>query len=295
MHGGRYVRCLTLGLLQSLISSSAVFPYWIQDEGCRPLQPGDSRSTSVAIDSLEFAEDAALTPEMRTRLVDEIKHRHFHASSSADADWQRELEQEIRTPFQEQGYFRVLVDLTSGLIRAELHRLHYWVAVHIESGPQYRLGEVRFENALGFTNQVLRPEIPLQERDLFNVSSVRQGLRRITSMYGRYGYVDATIEPRFDIDDESHRIDMTLKVDVGAQYTVGTLTIHGLDAPSEKLLRSKLEVGGVFDGTAVNEFFETNRASLPSGITAENGVTIGRDSANHTVNIVFEHRVCATP
>jgi len=247
------------------------------------------------IDSLEFQEDAGLTPEMRGRLVDELTHRGFHASSAEDTDWQNELRDEIRTPLQEQGYFKASVDFTSGLIRAEPHRLHYWVSVRTKSGPQYLLGEVRFENVAGFAENVLRPTLPMLQGKLFSAPKVREGLDTLRRLCGRLGYFDFTAEPVTSIDENARRIDLILKLEVGAQYRVGAFAIHGFDSEAEKFLKSKFEVGQVFDATAVHEFFRANRAPWLSGIHAENGLTVARDASSGTVGLVFEHRLCVWP
>jgi outer membrane translocation and assembly module TamA len=295
MRGRAYVRCLALGLLQILIGSPYVCVRAAQIERCPAGASGNSQNIAVVIDSIELQEDAALTPEIRARLLDELKGKSFHASSAADTDWQGKVAQEIRTPLQDQGYFTVFVDVASGLIRALPGRLHYWITVQVESGLQCRLGEVRFENALGLTDRVLRPEIPLRKGEVFNVSSIREGLMRITRLYSRRGYVDATIEPQFAIDSDSHQIDIAFEVDPGIQYRIGAMQIRGWSAEAEEVLRSKFESGQVFDGTALNEFFVENKSVLPSGVTAENSVAIERVAHNGTVGIVFEHRACKMP
>jgi len=275
------------------VCCSSAFPESSQDEGRPVVQAQGSTGIAIAIDSLEFEENAALTPEVRARLVNEVKNKHFQASSAADTDWQGELREEIRAPFEEQGYFKIVVDFTSGLIRAEPHRLHYWVAVHMQTGPQYHLGEVRFENASGFTDKVLRAQVPLQQGDLFSVPKVREGLDNLRRLYVKLGYIDFTTEAQTDIDDNAHRIDLTLRLNPGAQYRIGALTVRGFDPATEKILRSKLEIGQVFDAAAVHEFFKANSTSLPSSTTEENGVTIARDAQRGTVGVVFEQRVCA--
>lgn len=290
-----HVCCLALGLIPTLVLSSRVRAQSGQYEDCVAHAPADSQSAAIVIDSLEFQEDVGLTPEMRARLVDELRHRSLHASSALDTDWENELRDEIRTPLQEQGYFKAVVDFTSGLIRAEAHRLHYWVSVRTESGPQYVLGEVRFENVAGFTEKVLRATLPMLQGDLFSAPKVREGLDNLRQVYGRLGYFDFTANPVTSIDEDAHRIDLALRLETGVQYRVGALAIHGFDTEAEKFLKSKFEIGQVFDLPAVNDFFATTRATLPNGAHAENGVTIGRDASIGTVGLVFEHRVCAWP
>jgi hypothetical protein len=295
MRHGKYVRCLALGLLQTLVWSSFVCAQSNQDDGCPAHSLVDPQSAVIVIDSIEFQEGTGLTPDIRTRLVDELKHRSFHASSPADTDWQSELRDEIRVPLEEQGYFKIVVDVTSGLVRAEPHRLHYWVSVRTESGPQFHLGEVRFENATEFSENVLIAQLPMQRGDLFSAPKVREALDNIRRLYLKRGYIAFTSELITDIDSNAHRIDLTVKVDPSVQYRVGAVEIRGLNAPAEKLLRSKLETGQGFDGTVLNEFFTANGALLPSGMSLQNGVTIARDVQGRMVNVVFEHRVCPTP
>jgi hypothetical protein len=295
MRGGTYIYCVPLVLLQALTWSSSACAQFIRDKGCPADPQVNSQRAAIVIESLEFDEEVSPAPEIRARLVEEFKQRGFHANSAADRDWEGELGEEIRTAFQDQGYFRVIVDPTFGLIRAEASRLHYWVSVQVESGPQYRLGEVRFENTAGFTEKVLRPQLPLQQGDLFSASQVRKGLENLTRLYSKVGYIDFTMEAQFDIRDETLRIDLTLRLDAGPKYNVGSLGIYGFDGGTERLLRTTFEVGQVLDGTAVHEFFKANSASLLSGTSEVNGVTIERNTQDATVDIVFTNRLCGTP
>jgi outer membrane translocation and assembly module TamA len=292
---GTYARCVAFGLIQILLSFSGVSVHAAQVEGCRAAAPIDSQDVVIVIDSVELQDEPALTPEIRARLLKDLKQGDLHASSAADLDWRNELGEKARLALQDQGYFTVSVDINSGLISAEGQRLHYWIALQITSGPQYRLGEVRFENASIFPDRLLKPEISLREGEVFNASAIREGLTKITRLYGNRGYIDATIEPRFSLDDEARRIDIIFRLEPGAQYRIGAVQVRGWSSAAEKLLRSKFEFGQVFDLTALNEFLAENKTLLPSGATEENSVTIQRDPHGGTIDIVFEYRSCQTP
>src|ERR1700730_1052712 len=291
MRCGRCIRCVVLGLLQALSWSFSLGAKSSQDKGC-PFRPTEDSHPTVVIDSIEFQEGPGLAPELLERLGDQLKGRSFSVSSVVDDDWQGELGDEIRTAVQEQGFFKVLVDVSGSLIRADANRLHYWVSVGTESGSQYRLGAVRFENAPEFSATELRAQVPVQPGDLFNASKIREGLDHIRRLYVQRGYIDLTIEAETDIDENDHRIDLTLKVDPGVQYRVGHVEIRDFSKAAEKLLRSKLETGVVFDGTALNEIFVANKGLLPVGATVENTVSVARDAHSHTVSIVLEPHVC---
>jgi outer membrane protein insertion porin family len=284
-----------LALVSALIGLPSVCAQSNEYEGCKLSSTDNPQSLVIVIDSVEFQDDVGLTPEIRGRLLDDFKRENLHASTAADMDWRDGLAEKVRLALQEQGYFKVLVDVTSGLIRAEAQRLHYWVSVQAETGPQFRLREVKFENTAEFSLSKLRAQVPLKEGDLFSVPKVREALDNLRRLYGTLGYVDFTAEPQTDIDDDVHRIDLTLKLDVGRQYRVRSVTIHGFDATVDKRLRSKFEAGQVFDSTAVNHFFESNSAVLPNGASAESSVSIVRDVQNGLVDLVFEPHRCSAP
>lgn len=283
-----------LGLVSALIWPPSVCAQSNWDDGCALSSTDNPQSVTVVIDSVEFHNDVALTPEIRARLLDDFKHGNLRTSSAADMDWRDELGEKVRLALQDQGYFKALVDVTSGLIKAEAQRLHYWVSVQAETGPQYRLREVKFENTAEFSLSQLRAQIPLKEGDLFSVPKVREALDNLRRLYGTLGYIDFTAEPQTDIDDDVYRIDLTLKLDVARQYRVKSVTIHGFDAELEKRMKSMFEAGQIFDGTAVDGCFEANRAALPRGASAENSVAIVRDVQNGAVDLLFQPRMCDT-
>jgi len=284
---------MMLGLIFPLPWSHSVRAQSNREE-CPAFSIANPQSVSVVIDSVEFQPEPGLTPEMRALLVDDFRHGNFVANSAADMDWREGLAEKVRFALQEQGYFKALVDITSGLIRAEAKDLHYWVSVQAESGPQYRLRKVKFANATEFSESKLRTQLQLEEGDLFSVPKVREALGNLGRLYGRLGYIDFTTEVQTDIDEEVHSIDLTLKLDVAKQYRVRSVTIHGFDTAVEKRLRSKFVAGQIFDSTAVNDFFKTNSAALPKDTSAENGLAIVRDLKNGAVDLVFEPRKCGT-
>lgn len=288
---GIYTRFVTSGFVSALICSFSVCAQ-AKDDGCPAASPANPQSVEIVIDSLEFQEDAGLTPDARARLIDELRQKNFHGTSGADTDWQSELRNEIRAPLAEQDYSRAVVDFTSGLIRAEARRLHYWVSVRIESGQQYRLGEVRFENAAGFTDKVLRSALSMQEGDLFSTPKVFEGLDNLQRLFGRLGYIDFTSQLVTSFDEKAHRIDLTMKLYPGEKYRVRSAAIHGLDHATEEVLRWKLEAGQVFDATTLNQFLKDSSRTSQTGAPSYNDVSIVRDAGSHAVDVIVERRVC---
>ncbi len=64
---------------------------------------------------------------------------------SLDSPWLDEfLETSIRSAWQDRGYFKVLVSGRSEPQGSDAAHQHFSVILHVDEGPQYRLGSIRF-------------------------------------------------------------------------------------------------------------------------------------------------------
>jgi outer membrane protein assembly factor BamA len=263
-------------------------------------QPGCSASTTpnnlesqiqIVFDSVEFSAQSDVPREIQKQLVDAVDqlHEFVNSDSSPDVPWLDDVKESVRLASQNLGYFRVLVDATAGLVRAEPHRLHYWISVDAKLGRNFVLGDMHFSNAPEFSEAVLRKEFDLQRGDVFNVSKIRRGIQRITALYGNRGYIDMTAEPEFTIHDDDSGIDLGFDINQGSQYRIKSVEIRGLDRASENALLSNLQAGQVFDRAVLNEFYKTHPDVVPS----EN-VRFWRDVHNSTIEIVMDAQACKT-
>jgi outer membrane protein assembly factor BamA len=294
MHGGTSLRCstlsLTLSVIQALAWSSLLYAQ-ADRTGCVSPPPGWA-STEISIESMEFQEDEGLTSQTRTTIVDAVKRSSFSTVSASDEHWLRALEEIARFSLQEQGHFTAAVDARASLILAEPQRLHYQIYVETKSGPQYRLGEVRFSHALEFTDAELRKEIPLNQNEVFNLAKVRDGLDRIRRLYLKKGYIDFTSDVESDIEDANHRVNLSINIQQGVQYRIGSVEAKGDDTGLQDLLKLALRPGQVFDPGMLDAFFDLNKSRLPTYASAYRDSNISRDSLNGTVAIVVDLRAC---
>ena len=163
-----------LRLLVFIVSVYLVpFALFAQSNACPPGQrePEDDQTPTglkVVIDQVEFVGDNLLPQAEQAEAAKRIKENHeVFVSSETHHNWAEEAaEVVVRDAFQNRGYFRVLVHYTLFLIRATANELHYALQFQVESGPQYRLGMVRFESTntspLAFTDATLRQQLDLQ-------------------------------------------------------------------------------------------------------------------------------------
>lgn len=276
-------------------------PYPTLAQEIRDMQPADpvpSRAR-VRVIRVEFDSRDGIPASIRKKISLELRSHVFERNE--DFAHLNDLANEIaevvvRGALQDRGYFTPMTAAKLTAIRSEGAEINVAAIIGAKPGPQYRAGDIRIESAdgssLAFSPEVLRGFIPLRKGELFNVERVRTGLDNLRVAYAREGYVDMTVEPDAAIDDAHETIDMVLKIDQQAQYRVGSIEFLGVNtATREKLAESLPKSGQVFDGTRLEDFFQVNRAILPSDVSRDD-VNVRRDFKSKTVAIFFDFWTC---
>jgi outer membrane protein assembly factor BamA len=292
--------CLRLGIAVLLATLSLPHLMRAQSQACVDSAPSSrvqDQETKINIVGIEFHGENPLSDALRARLANDIQHSNLNAvSEDPDSSWVDEATQPIRSVLQEQGYFKNSVVGTPYLIRAEAHERRYVVRVEIESGPKYRLGKLGFASVSGsplvFSGALLKQHISLQVGDVFDVSKIRQGLDSISKLYGARGYIDATVEPDTEIDDDSLRIDLIIRVDEERPYSVGRIEIQGLDTKAQNKLKVPQESGDIFNFELWENFFRDNQHHLPLGASLDKNLRMQRNFSDSTVDIILDFRPC---
>lgn len=107
------------------------------------------------------------------------------------------------------------------------------VHVTVDEGPTYTLRNV----ALTGCDPGLLKGAKIKTGDTVNFDLINQGLEKIRGELKRDGYVQAQGSIDRRVDDKAKTVDVTLKMERGPQYTMGKLTINGLDLNSEPVVR----------------------------------------------------------
>jgi outer membrane protein insertion porin family len=77
----------------------------------------------------------------------------------------------------------------------------------------------------------------LKKRDTANFDDVRAAVERIEKKYRDDGYLHLSSRVDRDVHDAEHIVNVTVALDLGAQYRFGKLEIKGLDILSEPEIR----------------------------------------------------------
>jgi outer membrane protein insertion porin family len=250
---------------------------------------GVKASPSIIIDDVKFDGPIHISDSDRQRLVSELKERSYRA----DYDWLSEVQEiGIKSVWRDRGYFKVEVTAKEQLLRSDPAGEHVLVIVHVDEGPQYRLGNVQFRSSdpdvpLAFPPEELRKLIPMSTGDIFAADKIRMSLDALQRLYGSKGYIDFVAEPLTDIDDSpEHRISLVIELDQQKQFRVGEVEVVGSNPAIEMFLQSKLKPGDIFTSRFVEDFLKENKAALPPDISLEDFELV-RNAKNGTVDLRF--------
>jgi surface antigen-like variable number repeat protein len=260
------------------------------------VQYDESPDAEGIISSVKFNYEGHVSESVHKQLVYLLKFRRF--PYFALPEWWDELRDVgIKGALQDAGYFRPYIKLDPQLVNGDQRLKRYSLAVYIEPGRQYRLGEIRFANAdvnrpLAFSLSELREHFHMRRGDLFNVSKIRAGINEVTALYGSKGYIDANVVPETENGDDFGPMDLVMKIDEEKQYRVGKIEFLGLNEKEQSQLTPKLKPGDIFPKEFVEQILKRNRSLLPAD-TSWKDVSISRNTKYGIVDVRFDFYRCS--
>jgi len=219
-----------------------------------------------------------------------------------------DIEVGVRGMYQDNGYFRVLVApngpivenidtrnnrLGVPLVLGKSNGKAVNITIPIEEGKRYKMGTLKIVSAdpdkqLSLKVDALKSFFPLKKGDYLNVDKLRKALKDYTSEYGRFGFIDFTAEPEFDIDDANEIINLTLRFDEQKQYYVRRIEFSGNTTTRDKVIRRELALdeGSLFDKRAWEySILRLNQLDYFDRIEADKAVEIKRNTKEGTVDL----------
>lgn len=148
-----------------------------------------------------------------------------------EAGFREILNNAVRPVYEQRGRVRVAF----AEIRATPVKDVDGVSVHvkIDEGQSYELGKVEIAGPSPVDPAALLKAGDFKTGDVANFDRVAEGLERMRLAVRRAGYLQAEVAPERKIDDEKKTVDVGVSVAPGPQYTMGKLTLVGLDLNGE--------------------------------------------------------------
>ncbi len=75
-------------------------------------------------------------------------------------------------------------------------------------------------------------------------------------------------------------------------WTLSDTQTYGLDPETERLLKSRLGPGQVFDSVTLWKFFDEHKAALPQDVLLNDAIQVRRDVGSASVDLIVDFGHC---
>ncbi|MGB7583566.1 MAG: POTRA domain-containing protein [Terriglobales bacterium] len=125
------------------------------------------------------------------------------------------------------------------------------VTLPVQQGLPYKLGEVRWSGNKVFSQDELAKAIKDEPGKPLNQVEMEEEIGGIFKIYGTRGNMEAHGDPKYDCDDASQTVAVTIHVTEGDQYHMGNVDFKGLSESAAASLRQlwKLHPGDPYDSS----------------------------------------------
>jgi outer membrane protein assembly factor BamA len=161
----------------------------------------------------------------------EAVHLTVVGSPYTEAGFRELLNQALRPVYEQRGRVRVAFPEIRTEPVNDVIGIH--VFVKVDEGASYSLGKVEIAEPSPVDSRTLLRAADIKTGDVANFDRVNDGLDRIRKAVRRAGYLDGKVTTERKIDDAKKSVDVIVKIDSGALYKMGKLTLVGLDLNGE--------------------------------------------------------------
>lgn len=145
------------------------------------------------------------------------------------------LDSSIRGLYEEHGYVRVVFPKieTARSTRDD----GVAITVTVEEGQQYTLGDVTVTGVDPPQASQLNRMAGWKKGAGFDIETINAGIAKIRKSFREDGYLRVSATTKRDIDDDKRVVDLEIAIEPGPLFTMGKLTVRGLDIISEPVIR----------------------------------------------------------
>jgi outer membrane protein insertion porin family len=156
------------------------------------------------------------------------------------------LDANVKPAYEALGYMRVQFPTLDVATAKSVSGVA--VTVHVKEGAVYKLGEVELAGELADSKELLKVG-GFATGETVNFDKIRAGVENIRKALRRKGYIEAKTSSQRRLNDERKTLDVIVTVEPGPQFTMGKLTIQGLDVETEPHIKKlwALKRGQPFD------------------------------------------------
>ena len=228
-----------------------------------------SEGPKVKVRSIDFIGNSAYSDGALKRRMKETKTQWFLSWITGRGTYQEAKFEEdaelVETFYRERGYIQARVGQPEiKTLEDSEDKETRWVELRIPvtEGQRYRLGEVSFDGNKIVDTKILRTLLKTKSGEWYTEKDVKKFFEKAREVYGGGGYMEFTGYPDYEFVDAAEgplagpgesTVNMTLRLQEGAQYFVNRLTFTGNTTTRDNVIRREMRVveGSIFSTEAL--------------------------------------------
>jgi hypothetical protein len=163
------------------------------------------------------------------------------------------------------------------------------VTVHVEQGEEYNFGAFHYPEGSLLQPAQIDSLLKVKQGEIANMAKVREGMVAIEDTLKRNGYMRAQASYDQTLDTGQKTVDVEVLIEPGNLYTMGNLTITGLDIVTEPSVRKRwgVQPGEPFDGGYPAFFLDRVREMFDNLTKTDSKIQVNEQNQTVNVELIF--------
>jgi outer membrane protein insertion porin family len=208
----------------------------------------------------------------------------FFGGTLKREELRRDLDR-IRVYYLDNGFLDIAVGEPEIEVDEAKRKLR--VTIHVDEGPQYRIGDLAVKGNSLFSELEIRRLIRTQSGGIFSREMLQKDVVAITDRYAERGYLFADVMPITDIQRAETIVHVSLEIVEGRQAFMNRIEIAGNTRTRDKVIRRQVLLieGDVYNSALLQA---TKRNLDATGFFEEVKLDTRRAAAEDRVDVVID-------
>ncbi|MFM0042957.1 outer membrane protein assembly factor BamA [Paraburkholderia sediminicola] len=161
--------------------------------------------------------------------------------------------EKIRTYYLDRGYLEFNIESTQVSLSPDRKDMYLTLTIH--EGEPYTISGIHLAGNLLNREAELSKLIKIKPGERFSAQKLKDATKAVVDKLGEYGYAFATVNAQPQIDQEHHKVDLTLQVDPSRRVYVRAINITGNTRTRDEVVRREMR-------QMESSWFDSNRLAL---------------------------------
>jgi outer membrane protein insertion porin family len=159
----------------------------------------------------------------------------------------------VRSYYLNRGYLEFNIESTQVSLSPDREDMYLTVTLH--EGEPYTISSIKLAGNLLDREAELNNLVKIKQGDRFSADKLQATTKAVVDKLGEYGYAFATVNALPQIDQEHHKVDLTLQVDPGRRVYVRRINVVGNTRTRDEVVRREMR-------QLESSWFDSNRLAL---------------------------------